>query len=708
MRAQEGAVDANLTGLAACGLLIVVYAWGRFNTPPSNRSSTRQALYWWSAAGYVLSALVLFAALSYLLPAGPWRKFFGLSKDLPAPLIATLALTTLLPSIPLLKRVDEWFLSIFLDWAEIPAEVKRRAAAMTPHSFMVSQEDVAELRETYSDDTYGDNLVRHLFERRGDGLELSRYRLTRVVKLYEGIRRLAGEPRYARFFAEAEAEFAELERRAADFLRRSATSLTIAERLRRHEEEAVYDELMQERRETFARDCRDIFIALARFLAHAVLRSETSEKAIVHRLRAAGFAAAEPMNLPRFPIDSLTVLALAALVYLVSVTLFFAHVRGLPAQAAGGLVVAAKVWLVRLAPVCATVWLMQRYPFFRRAFGDPPRFSAYAVNGFLASGMAAGICLLFYLGGADGNADLLSSAVRDRALILLSFPLCAAVALCCDDWAADTAPPAWLRVAEAAGCALAMGAATVLLYFENMLPYADTLSDWKLPVVLALPAVMALVIGGCVPHIYRSARRAASARRAEVSRLFAPAAPPAPTPDAASLGRREGGLAATDAQHQQGREQAGEAAGQEGQQVVAGQAAHRARAKRRKRTADLVPGEDPRDDHRGVAAAEHLVGERESGGAGGDPVETVKDREDRQADRVELGKRHHDQGQAAQPVVPEQQHARVEAVAHPAGQRGADQAEDAERGQDVGAGHLRDAAVGAIGDQMGIYQPVGG
>ena len=52
--------------------------------------------------------------------------------SLPASLIATLALTTLLPSIPALKRVDEWLLSVFLDWAEIPAGVKRRAAAMTP------------------------------------------------------------------------------------------------------------------------------------------------------------------------------------------------------------------------------------------------------------------------------------------------------------------------------------------------------------------------------------------------------------------------------------------------------------------------------------------------------------------------------------------------------------------------------------------------
>jgi len=56
-------MDGNLT-YAACGLLIIAYAWARFNTPPSNRSSTRQTLYWSSAIGYMLSALVLFAALS--------------------------------------------------------------------------------------------------------------------------------------------------------------------------------------------------------------------------------------------------------------------------------------------------------------------------------------------------------------------------------------------------------------------------------------------------------------------------------------------------------------------------------------------------------------------------------------------------------------------------------------------------------------------
>jgi hypothetical protein len=32
-------MDRTLT-YATCGLLIIAYAWARFNTPPSNRSST--------------------------------------------------------------------------------------------------------------------------------------------------------------------------------------------------------------------------------------------------------------------------------------------------------------------------------------------------------------------------------------------------------------------------------------------------------------------------------------------------------------------------------------------------------------------------------------------------------------------------------------------------------------------------------------------
>jgi hypothetical protein len=56
----EGAMaPTTSSGLAyiACAILVATYAWDRFNTPTSNRSSTRQTLYWKSCIGYVASAL---------------------------------------------------------------------------------------------------------------------------------------------------------------------------------------------------------------------------------------------------------------------------------------------------------------------------------------------------------------------------------------------------------------------------------------------------------------------------------------------------------------------------------------------------------------------------------------------------------------------------------------------------------------------------
>ncbi len=513
-------VDPAFLAYPACGLLILVYAWGRFNTPPSNRSSTRQALYWWSGLGYALSALVLFAGLSSLLEVGNWRTALlgpANQPSLPAPLIATLAMTTLLPSIPVLKRLDEWLLSVFLDWAEIPAEVKRRAAAMTPRSFEVTEKDVAELRETYGDEGDGHTWARHLRDRRGDGLELSQYRFTRVVKLYDRIRKLSAEPRYSRFFAEAEDEFAELDRKTAEFLRRSAASLTLAERQYALDERAVFDELVLERREEFAQNCREIFIALGLFLARAVLRSEGSEGDIVRSFREAGFSMAEPMNRPHFPIDSLTGLAMALFLYLILAGWMFAHVANVARQPIDGLMMAGKLTLVRLVTVGVTVWLMQRYAFFHRMPGNPPRYFAYLVNGFIAAAVAFVICLPFDPTNA-GNALPPS---------LLSFAICAAVALCCDDWVEDSKqPPNWLRPAEAAGCGSVMAISIALLYFGDVLTFpAGSLTPDAIALLIALPSGLAFVIGGYVPHIYRSAHRAAMARRDGANQLSVSAQP---------------------------------------------------------------------------------------------------------------------------------------------------------------------------------------
>jgi hypothetical protein len=493
----------------ACGVLIIFYAWDRFSTPASNRSSTRQALYLWGCAGYIVSALGVFVVLSVLLQVGAARAMLLGPADalsLPPPFIATLAMTTLLSSIPLLKQIDGWILSAFLDWASIPAEVKRRAATMTPQSFHVTEEDVTALRDAYGDGSYGDTLADHLCARRNDGME-SQYRLTRVLKLYDQIKKLSSESRYARFFSEATDEFSSLERKVTIFLRRSDISLTLAERLRTMDAtdaRAICEELTQERRNTFTEDSRDLFGDLALFVARAVLRSEPSEKDIVDRLRGIGFSASEPMNVPRFPIDSLTVLALLMFFYFVIVL----RLPIVPDQPDGGLFTASKITIARLTSIGLTVWLMQNYSVFRRLPGRSPRYFGYVLCGLIAAAGSAGVLLIFHLGDVGGVVRV------DLPVIVLSGVLCAALSLCCDDWTGDTLAPIWLRFVEAVGCGSVMAVGIVLIYSAT-----DLLPKGMSPWVLVLPPLLGLVIGGWVPHIYRSAHRAAMSERGNDSEL---------------------------------------------------------------------------------------------------------------------------------------------------------------------------------------------
>src|SRR4051794_18180347 len=91
-------------------------------------------------------------------------------------------------------------------------------------------------------------------------------------------------------------------------------------------------------------------------------------------------------------------------------------------------------------------------------------------------------------------------------------------------------------------------------------------------------------------------------------------------------GRCDGGSEVAHAQYQKGSHQAGQAAGDKCQQVVAIRASYRTGAEGGQSTANLMTGEYPGKDHRRVAAAEDLVGQRESCGTGSDPVQPIEDR----------------------------------------------------------------------------------
>jgi hypothetical protein len=135
----------------------------------------------------------------------------------------------------------------------------------------------------------------------------------------------------------------------------------------------------------------------------------------------------------------------ALLLYVAAGGPFLAHIASLRHQQVDGLMAASKIAHVQLVTIGLTVWLIVRRAILRRASGDPPRFSGYVVNSVIAFAIGVGICLAFH----SGDTDPLAGAGRDLQVILISFPLCAAVACFRDHRAEDLIAPAWLRRAEA-------------------------------------------------------------------------------------------------------------------------------------------------------------------------------------------------------------------------------------------------------------------
>ncbi len=526
-------IHEHLTDIA-CAALILVYAWDRFNTPSTNRSSTRRALYWEACLGYLVSALVLYAALSALLGQADWRSLLGLQEApaLPAPLLATLVMTTLMPRVPLVNQIDRRLLDFFLECAAIPAEAKRRAASLTPPSLSLTAADIDMLRGIY-DDAYGDSFAAHLRDHGERGLERARLRFTRIVKIYAELQLLAELPRYSRFFAENADQFAALGEQVEKFIRSAVDKLDLAARLEAAASGPAFDELMEERYDSFAEACREQFSAMARFLAQAVLRSEPGERQIVARLRRLGFAEAEPLAFPAFPLNSLTGLALGLFGYFVLSGWLFSNLVPHGPASASPLAMAAKITLVRVSTLMLSIWLTQRYAFFRRAPGEPPRYFAYLVNGGAAGGLTAAI---------TGCLHLIDTGVLyvDTSLVLLSVVLCSAVAFCCDDWTDESCPPPRWRVAEAIGCAAAMSAGMVIVIAGGLASFAAQSASLTLAYI-GLPGVLGLIVGGCVPHIYREAQRAAAAKAADpTGPARRPTVQPLPRQPAGVLGARPG------------------------------------------------------------------------------------------------------------------------------------------------------------------------
>ncbi|MDX1430888.1 MAG: hypothetical protein R3286_00430 [Gammaproteobacteria bacterium] len=494
--------ELNLTyGFVA--LCVALYAHERFTNPPV-RAMTTAIQYHLAWLGYLVSTLVFFAGLSAVLKSNEALKFITMltgaelsdeAKKLPAPFLAALFLTTLLPRMPLVKDLDARIQKFFRDLGEIPYKALGLSWRLRNDSFRVPQalnaRVVERLRASGIEDA--DAMV----ERPADATESL---WVKIVALVIRVQEEVESNRRPRFKRHQESNYD----RILEAYARNAEVASVVFRVKGEQP------LLAKK---FHHDCRDLLREIADFISRGMLQSEYALGRAHRELGRWGFTGLENERSARFL--SINQLIEVVLVLAVWMFLFFLFVGGRAADAdptvAGVLMKASAIALILGAAIACAI-----YPkcAIERAAGRAPDgtrpWAFYLLSALLAAGCWVIITSArLWLEGAPsfngGDADsVLGQLPQKMPWMLMSVSTAFFTALMADNdparWKVSEAAARWI---EAAAMAVVL-AATMFVVIEWLGDVrAAPIPGERIPAMLGSAAVVGFIIGFFAPTLYR-------------------------------------------------------------------------------------------------------------------------------------------------------------------------------------------------------------
>ena len=480
------------------------YAISRFATPKAVRSQTTRFQYYSSLASYVGSCVGLLTILSWILsdkPAllavlyfpDPIPEGF---KGFDAPLIAALVLTTLLPSIPILRDIDGAMLRFFHRMGAIPLGAVRWAQRMNMAQLTISEKLLADTKQYIANSALlPDSLLRQL--QPNFAVDGARFRFTRSLALYVALRNLSGWNDFTVDFPDESVAF---EKRISSFFAQSVAFFALTSQLSQRQLEPVEDSVDKFR--SYALDAyEDIRLILARVL----LYSCNSDAEVAHQLAKIGFdiESLAPIHLP----VNLLSLDVAGVVVLFVVVSVFLSSGDIGKALLIGMIVATNH---SIAAMCALapkqLW---NFADFRVARERP--ILAYLLSGACALTLGATISTLFYLlrHYVLDEQHMLPFTAQAKWLLMPTI-LAIALAFECDDLLEADHEPWWLKWLEGVGLAALMSVCGLLiirwLAVDRTALYPDgvPLSVW-IPALLS--ASIGALFGTTIPCWYRETMR---------------------------------------------------------------------------------------------------------------------------------------------------------------------------------------------------------
>jgi hypothetical protein len=476
-------------------VLTAFYAGNRFATPRTVRSETTRFQYYLSYVTYVVSCVGLLMFLSWILAHKPALLGFLYSsnpipeelKSLSAPLVAALVLTTLLPSVPVLRDIDSVMLRFFHRMGAIPLGAVRWAQRMNMAQLSISEKLLADTRLYIGNSTLlPDSLAAQL--QPDFTLDSVRFRFTRSLALYVALRNLPGWTGYSADFPEESAVF---EKKMSSFFAQSVAFFTLTTQLFQRQLDPAADSVDQFR--SYALDAyEDIRLMLARVL----LYSCNSDGEVAHQLATIGFSIQRPSPI-RLPMNLLS-FDFAGVVVLFVTMAFFLSDGDFGRALLIGMLVAINQ---SIAAVCALapkqLW---NFADFRSARERPTL--SYLISGACTLTITLPISFGFYQFRAHFlDVHPLLPFVAQAKWLLLPTVNSIALAFACDDAIEADHEPWWLRWVESAGLAALMGLSGFLVM--RWLSVNQPTVQHLLLIPSLLSASIGALFGATIPYWYR-------------------------------------------------------------------------------------------------------------------------------------------------------------------------------------------------------------
>ncbi len=447
-QAEPAHSNANVVYWAIGGFLVWNYAHGRFSSEKSIRSSTTYLRYLFAAGSYVLAMLGIYAGLSAVIASDGFKELLKIfhieggnedssSMKATAPLLSALLLTTAMPHIPILQRLDEALRSFCEKLGNVPWEAQSLANRLMLADYFVPELLRPQILEQTRDLVDNDEAC-------FTDQQTLMSKWLQVSALIAQIRNWneSENVRYLRFYSFFKSELLDLEERW-NWTRKGIKN--------------------KKSLEDFKFEIEKLRRQVCHIVARGVLFAEKSKHDRVRRVETLGFREMTPAVRQFVTIHELTAVGLIVFIMLAASSIIAGGGgqdvgRTLSIMAMVSLIYACSVWAAIYPKVVSEIW--------RADDGGHRPWMFYVLAGLIAVGLRFVVAFFFNL--FTNGFDLLLAAEMCMWSVHYSIIVFAATVgftAMADNFAnrKEGAQPKWLRWVEGVALALILGSAAFIV-----------------------------------------------------------------------------------------------------------------------------------------------------------------------------------------------------------------------------------------------------